>query len=1594
MSYTYIKLNGTLSDALYQACSAFGVSFHTGKKLGISIEDIDICNVIIFNKIKKFSILNCPNEFYEEHMSADSLITQIPNCKRNIQMFGAFKNKDHFFEYRKQLYNQYHFEIIPELENSTYVYIDDTFLENNKYFIEILNELLRDNKQVQIVIHSSEYSSIRERLEEIYMDISYITFLDNVSDYEKLCVMISCREGGYSTGKELGFWAEFLQENEEIIGFNTVCESNKWDCVDKIMYIKLKESSYRKKYMEKLLHDIPNEKIICFDAIKDTKGYIGYIESHIECLTLAKKNNWKNVMIIEDDIKLGKQAKEAMETLHTLLNQPYDVILLGSAYTKINRETYKLYEGQRTSGYIVANHYFDILLNNFKEGLYNLLKTDIYSDFSIDQYWKRLQEIDNWYFCYPGLIIQKPSYSMIEKKYLDYAKDFDNITFVDDIELSINNDNFDLYIKLIGGFGNQLFMIFNLIALSKKYNKKIKFYYDDKYINSYLKERNTLRKSSSNYEIFKNIDFTKLDESLLTSFNTYSELEYKYNEIILETDKKYSIQGYFQSYKYFWEYKDEIKEYLCIDSDKIKEIKKYFSLYEKPILSIHMRLGDYLQSPDFHSIPSIEYFKNALANYNLDEYQIILFSDDIEAASEKIKELNISFIKADELYKSDEEQFYMLCLSKIRICSNSTYSLMSCYLNDMYNFVENPEYTFPHKWFARLGPSYHIHDLIPVDNDRYKILYTKEENFNESLIDKYKYINNLNYISFIKNNYTVSSYPEYNLPTVCVYINNYHSNKIYYNNCISRFNVNKYHFIFFIEGDNNIQKLLSLTPNYSLNTINEKSISQLLLISKCDHFIISDSHYALFAMYLSYDDINFCDKKKYIPFYWNNNIDIFTLCKIDFNTTIIDNRNNTLISKKINHNLQINYYNNYEYENTLFYIAKTETGYFKVNNLSKTKFPIDIQYYIEECTKIINYLNIYNVSEIELEKFRIEENDIFFTVFVIGYNCNKWIKTCIESILNQVYSNFELIYLNPESTDNTVQIVNECCQNQKSSVKYYIVDNKPRKYQSENFFTITKLAKENSILVSVDGDDWLKHIDVLKEVNMTYFATNCLLTHGLYEEVPLRYVDWHWKEIPNEILNSNTIRESNMRTSHLRTWLRELLLYVNEDDTKFENKFQKVCGDLSILYPMIEIAGNRIAYIKKENYCYNTTNQNSDFKTNIQLQEFLDEYYRKNANKYKKVDNVWYLINYYLRNIKHDNLQILQKYHLSKYLRPSNLKLALLDQSNKNNMTQIYNEFNKIRSSIIKDDVYVQHSDKLFNLFYDIYMYDKVRNIDLLNKNILNLNLNVNMFETNYILNSVKTHYIFDTNKSYDWNIIIPYYNRYENMLTVLQNIKDKIGDKIKYIITIVEISETETLINNYTDNFNYIWIDSNKTNCFNKSLCANITYKLYENKYKYDSILWHDVDCCIQSNFIDMINNKLNGREICIQTFPFTYVIYTHEKLANKIRSNIVNVDDITEKTDQINKVSPGAPGGSILIPKSIFENQIYFNTSVFYNYCCEDSFIKYNIEKYSKFENVDYKNNHMIHLWHPTFGLDPIINNKHFYFQENFLKLYKQYN
>ena len=53
------------------------------------------------------------------------------------------------------------------------------------------------------------------------------------------------------------------------------------------------------------------------------------------------------------------------------------------------------------------------------------------------------------------------------------------------------------------------------------------------------------------------------------------------------------------------------------------------------------------------------------------------------------------------------------------------------------------------------------------------------------------------------------------------------------------------------------------------------------------------------------------------------------------------------------------------------------------------------------------------------------------SVIVPAYNVEKYIKTCLDSLINQTYSNFEIIVINDGSTDQTEKILNEYESNPK-----------------------------------------------------------------------------------------------------------------------------------------------------------------------------------------------------------------------------------------------------------------------------------------------------------------------------------------------------------------------------------------------------------------------------------------------------------------------------------------------------------------------------------------------------------------------------------
>jgi hypothetical protein len=319
------------------------------------------------------------------------------------------------------------------------------------------------------------------------------------------------------------------------------------------------------------------------------------------------------------------------------------------------------------------------------------------------------KELINHYLLY-GKIENRVYKCYLTKDLIDNINlNYFYINVINNTNILLNNDDYRNTVYFTGGLCNMLFQISAIISFS----------YDNN-TNFYLNYDIDDRKSCVN-KLFKNITFRNN-----TTACTYNETNYKYNKITINPDQNILFKGYFQSYKYFWHNINVIKSYFNFE-DKIVFWLKYkkfiLDTESKKLLGIHIRLTDYVKSSETHINMQDSYYKKALSTINLQEYKVILFTDDIINASKILNNIGINdFIFGDYLNNDDLEQLLLLSVTDVRICVNSTYSLWSCYINDMYELNNEAFYIFPDLWFGPEGPEYNLYDLIPENNNKYKII--------------------------------------------------------------------------------------------------------------------------------------------------------------------------------------------------------------------------------------------------------------------------------------------------------------------------------------------------------------------------------------------------------------------------------------------------------------------------------------------------------------------------------------------------------------------------------------------------------------------------------------------------------------------------------------------------------------------------------------------------------------------------------------------------------------------------------------------------------------------------------------------------------
>jgi len=183
---------------------------------------------------------------------------------------------------------------------------------------------------------------------------------------------------------------------------------------------------------DRLNHVIKQLESICvvgerFNACKTNVGAIGCTLSHIKCLELAKQRDYDHVFICEDDITFLDPSgfRENLTKFENNTELEWDMLIIGGnmvpPYEKTTDYCIRIGECQTTTGYVVKKHYYDVLIDNFRESVKNLIQyPEEKNMFALDVYWKRLQREGLWYMLFPLTVVQYDTYSDIEERYVDY----------------------------------------------------------------------------------------------------------------------------------------------------------------------------------------------------------------------------------------------------------------------------------------------------------------------------------------------------------------------------------------------------------------------------------------------------------------------------------------------------------------------------------------------------------------------------------------------------------------------------------------------------------------------------------------------------------------------------------------------------------------------------------------------------------------------------------------------------------------------------------------------------------------------------------------------------------------------------------------------------------------------------------------------------------------------------------------------------------------------------------------------------------------------------------------------------------------------
>lgn len=218
-----------------------------------------------------------------------------------------------------------------------------------------------------------------------------------------------------------------------------------------------------------------------------------------------------------------------------------------------------------------------------------------------------------------------------------------------------------------------------------------------------------------------------------------------------------------------------------------------------------------------------------------------------------------------------------------------------------------------------------------------------------------------------------------------------------------------------------------------------------------------------------------------------------------------------------------------------------------------------------------------------------------FKIVVAAHNAERFIERCLLTIKHQSYMNFVCTVVDDRSTDSTLPLI---LRTVAHDMRFRVIA-QPTKQPSHLLNQCQAIdsmkAKDDDVIVIVDGDDWFPDNHALARLAESYFKSHCWMTYGTpvcYDGGPDYNPYYRITPYKPEDLRAGDIRRKPWAATHLRTFKFGLWRRIDQSRSFYDSSgnIVEACVDMATMFPMLEMAAERALCINEPMLVYNRAN--------------------------------------------------------------------------------------------------------------------------------------------------------------------------------------------------------------------------------------------------------------------------------------------------------------------------------------------------------------------------------------------------------------------